>query len=59
MTLDPEVAAFVAALGASALVGAPRFQRSLLRRGRALRKCLLCGRSIVSGERTCDCGAAE
>jgi hypothetical protein len=59
VTLDPEVAALVAALGAGVLVGAPRFQRSLLRRRRALRKCLLCGRSIVSGEQTCNCEAAE
>ena len=59
MTLDPERAAVVAALGASVLAGAPRFQRSLLRRRRALRRCLLCGRSFVSGERTCDCEVAE
>jgi hypothetical protein len=59
VTLDPEVAALLAALGASVLVGAPRLQRSLLRLRRALRECLLCGRSIVSGEQTCDCEAAE
>jgi hypothetical protein len=58
VTLDPDLAALLAALGASVLVGGPRFRRSLLRRRRALRVCLLCGRSIVAGERTCDCEAA-
>jgi hypothetical protein len=59
VTIDPELAAILAALAAGALAAAPRFQRSLLRRRRALRECLLCGRSIVLRERTCDCEAAE
>ena len=57
MTLDPEVAAIVAAFGGAMLAGLPRVQRSLSRRRRALRQCLDCGRSIVLGERTCDCEA--
>jgi hypothetical protein len=59
VTIDPELAAFLAAVAAGLLVGAPRFQRSLLRRRRAVRECLLCGRSIVFGERTCDCEVTE
>jgi hypothetical protein len=59
VTIDPELAAILAAVAAGLLVGAPRFQRSLLRRRRAVRECLLCGRSIVFGERTCDCEVAE
>jgi hypothetical protein len=59
VTLDPEVAAILAALAAAALAGAPRLQRSLRRRRRAVRECLACGRSIVFGERTCECEAPE
>ena len=59
MTIDPELAAVLAALIAAVLVGAPRFQRSLRQRRRALRECSRCGRSIVFGERTCDCEGAE
>ena len=59
MTLDPEVAAILAALVAAASAGAPRLQRSLRQRRRALHECLACGRSIVFGERTCDCEAGE
>jgi hypothetical protein len=55
VTIDPEVAAIVAALGAAILAGAPRLQRSLARRRRAVRECLTCGRTVVLGERTCDC----
>jgi hypothetical protein len=59
VTIDPEFAAILAALVGGAVVGAPRFQRSLRQRRRALRACLMCGRSIVFGERTCDCEVAE
>jgi hypothetical protein len=59
VTIDPELAAILAALVAGAVVGAPRFQRSLRQRRRTVRKCLVCGRSIVFGERTCDCEVAE
>jgi len=59
VTIDPEVAAILAALVAAVLAGAPRLQRSLRRRRRAVHACLVCGRSIVFGERTCDCEAAE
>jgi hypothetical protein len=59
MTLDPEVAAILAALVAAALAGVPRLKLSLRRRRRALHECLACGRSIVFGERTCDCEVTE
>jgi hypothetical protein len=59
VTIDPEVAAILAALAGAMLAGVPRIQRSLARRRRALRECLDCGRSIVFGERTCDCEAPE
>jgi hypothetical protein len=59
VTIDPELAAILAALVAGAVASAPRFQRSLRHRRRALRECLMCGRSIVFGERTCDCKIAE
>jgi hypothetical protein len=59
VTIDPELAAILAALVAGAVVSVPRFRRSLRQRRRALRECLMCGRSIVFGERTCDCKIAE
>ena len=59
MTIDPEIAAIFAALVAAVLAGAPRLQRALRRRRRALRECLACGRSLVLGERTCDCEVPE
>jgi hypothetical protein len=59
VTIDPEVAAILAALAGAMLAGAPRVQRSLRRRRRAVHECLNCGRSIVFGERTCDCEAPE
>jgi hypothetical protein len=59
LTIDPELAAILAALVTGALVGAPRLQRSLRQRRRALRACLTCGRSILFGERTCDCEGPE
>jgi hypothetical protein len=59
VTIDPEVAAILAALAGAMLAGVPRVQRSLRRRRRAVRRCLACGRSIVFGERTCDCRVPE
>jgi hypothetical protein len=59
VTLDPEVAAILAALVAAAFAAAPRVRNSLRRRRRALRECLACGRSVVFGERTCDCEVQE
>jgi hypothetical protein len=59
VSVDPEVAAILAALAGAMLAGAPRVQRSLTRRRRAVRECLECGRSIVLGERTCDCEVPE
>jgi hypothetical protein len=59
VTIDPDVAAVVAAFGCAMLAGVPRLQRSLARRRRAVDECLSCGRKIVLGERTCDCEAPE
>jgi hypothetical protein len=59
VTVDPEVAAIVAALGGAMLAAAPRLRASWQRRRRAVHECLTCGRRIVLGERTCDCEAAE
>jgi hypothetical protein len=59
VTIDPEVAAILAALAGAILVGVPRVQRSLAQRRRAVHECLNCGRSIVRGERTCDCEAPQ
>jgi hypothetical protein len=56
VTIDPEVAAVLAALVCGVAVGLPGLQRALARRRRALRECLDCGRTLVFGERTCDCG---
>jgi MYXO-CTERM domain-containing protein len=57
VTPDPEAAAILAALVAAALAGAPRLRSR--RRRSALRECVACGRSIVFGERTCDCEVGE
>jgi hypothetical protein len=59
VTIDPEVAAILAALAGGALAGVPRLRHALRQRRRAVRACLACGRSIVLGERTCDCEAPE
>jgi hypothetical protein len=59
VTIDPELAAILASLVAGAVLGAPRFQRSVRQRRRALRECLDCGRTIVFGERTCDCKVSD
>ena len=56
MALDPEVAAVVAALALGTAVGLPGLQKAVRRKRQALRECLRCGRTLVLGERTCDCG---
>ena len=55
MWIVPELVAVFAALAFAGLVGLPGFHRSLQRRRRALRRCLNCGRTVLLGERTCDC----
>ena len=52
-------AAVLAALGLAILAGLPGMHRELRRRRRALRRCLDCGRTILLGERTCDCETVE
>ena len=49
----------LAALGFAILAGLPGAHKELRRRRRALRTCLDCGRTILLGERTCDCEIAE
>ena len=56
MAVDPEVTAVLSALVFGSAVGLPSLQRAVRRRRRALRECLRCGRTLVLGERTCDCG---
>jgi hypothetical protein len=51
VTIDPEVAAILAALIFGFVVSLPKLQR----RAREVRECLRCGRIRVLGERTCDC----
>jgi hypothetical protein len=53
--VDPEVAAVLSALLAAVLIGLPGLHRSLRRRRRALRECVVCSRTRILGERTCDC----
>jgi hypothetical protein len=55
----PEFAAVLAALVLASVVGLPGFHRAVRRRRRALRRCLRCGRTILLGERTCDCERAQ
>jgi hypothetical protein len=57
--LATETAAVLAALGLAFLAGMPGLHRELRRRRRALRTCLDCGRTILLGERTCDCETVE
>jgi hypothetical protein len=57
--LFTESAAVLAALGFAILAGLPAMHRELRRRRRALRACLDCGRTILLGERTCDCETVE
>ena len=59
MSIDPEIAAVLAALVLGSLAGLPGLHRAVLRRRRALRSCLDCGRTLLLGERTCDCEAVE
>jgi hypothetical protein len=56
ITVDPQVAALIATFVLGFLVGLPGLQRAARRRAEALRRCLSCGRTVVLGERTCDCG---
>jgi len=51
----PELAAIIVAVACASLVGAPGLRRAMHHRRRALRECLSCGRTLVFGERTCDC----
>jgi hypothetical protein len=55
VTIDPELAAVLAALACGVIVGLPGLQRAMVRRRRALRECIACGRALVFGEPTCDC----
>jgi len=57
--LATETAAVLAALGLAILAGVPGVRKEWKRRRRALRMCLDCGRTILLGERTCDCEPAE
>jgi hypothetical protein len=57
--LATETAAVLAAFGLAILAGLPGVHKELRRRRRALRMCLDCGRTILLGERTCDCEAVE
>jgi hypothetical protein len=59
VTVDPQAAAIVAALALGAVTGLPGLHASLRRRRRAVRECLRCGRTLLLGERTCDCGPVE
>ena len=59
MTLDPELAAVLAAVVLGILTGLPALHSSLRRQRRAVGECLRCGRAIVLGERTCDCEPEE
>ncbi len=59
MSIDPEVAAVLAALVLGSLAGLPGLHRALRRRRRALRMCVDCGRTVLLGQRTCDCEAPE
>jgi hypothetical protein len=57
--LVPEVAAVLAALVCASMAGLPELHRAIRRRRRALRMCLDCGRTLLLGERTCDCESVE
>ncbi len=59
MWADPEVVAIVAALVFGSVVGLPGLHRAVRQRRRALRTCLSCGRTLLLGERTCDCESPE
>jgi hypothetical protein len=53
--VDPELAAILAALLGGVVAGAPGLHRAMRSRRRAARECLVCARTVVLGERTCDC----
>jgi hypothetical protein len=53
--VDPEVAAILSAVLGAVLIGLPGLHRSVRRRRRALHECIVCSRTRVLGERTCDC----
>ena len=53
--LDPSIVSALVAAAIGLLIGAPALARGLSRRRRALSLCLECGRTLVFGERTCDC----
>ena len=59
MSIDPEIAAVLSALVFGSLAGLPGLHRALQRRRRTVRMCLECGRTLLLGERTCDCEAVE
>jgi hypothetical protein len=55
MPLDPELGAILAAFAFALVAGLPGLRRARRDRRRALRKCMVCARTLVLGERTCDC----
>ena len=57
--LFTETTAVLAALGLAVLTGLPAMRKALMRHRRALRMCLDCGRTVLLGERTCDCETVE
>ena len=59
MSIDPEVAAVLAALVFASLAGLPGLHRAFRQRRLAARLCLDCGRTLLLGERTCDCEARQ
>jgi hypothetical protein len=56
---EPEIAAVLAALVLGTLTGLPGLHRAVQQRRRALRMCVSCGRTLLLGERTCDCEIPE
>jgi len=54
--VDPELVAVLGAFTFGGLIGTPRLARAWRRRRRTLRECLRCGRTVILGERSCDCG---
>jgi hypothetical protein len=53
MSLDPDLAAILGAVAVSAVLGLAGAWR---RRRQLERSCIDCGRRIVAGIRSCDCG---
>jgi hypothetical protein len=54
--VDPELVAVLGTFTFGGLIGTPRLARAWRRRRRTLRECLRCGRTVILGERSCDCG---